>query len=77
MKVEANVIDGVLHVKIPIENLEGKILTGNDLKAYRYKRGWSQTDLAKKLGVTLRTVITYEQQETLNPRIYGFINSIL
>lgn len=34
-----------------------------NLKKLRKEKGWTQTDLANRLGVTLRTVQNYEKKE--------------
>ena len=36
----------------------------NKLRALRKEKGWSQEELAEKLGVSLRTIVNYEKGQT-------------
>jgi len=40
-------------------------MTGNDLRTYRHKLGLSQTELAKRLGIAMRTLQRWERSQTL------------
>ncbi len=48
---------------------------GNKLKALREKHSLSQTELAEKLGISMRTVQNYEASKSL-PRTTGIVSKI-
>jgi transcriptional regulator with XRE-family HTH domain len=39
-------------------------MTGERLRAWRKGRGWSREQLAKRLGVNVRTIVRWELEET-------------
>jgi transcriptional regulator with XRE-family HTH domain len=46
---------------------------GQRIKAMREQRGWSQTDLAEKVGVTFSAVSQWERDETENVKLLPFL----
>ena len=51
---------GVTVAELPPE--DDRPLTGKELQAWREKRGWSQRELARKLGMTQGTIYSAENQ---------------
>lgn len=51
-------------------------MTGQDLKKERKRKGLKQSDLAKEMGVTQRTIINWEQRKNLSPQIVKNLHTI-
>jgi len=46
-------------------------MTGEDLKAKRKSQGWTQSQLAQRIGVSKGTVINYEKGKKIPPQVYA------
>ena len=51
-------------------------MTGQDLKALREAIGWTQEDLAKAMGVSVRTLQNREKAEELSPPEAFFVKAL-